>query len=83
MVTDRPYNPHRTCGKLDHKMGCDCDLKTPLDRAVSEAMAKEGVRWAEKTLNLLLQEKDAEIERLRSIISEYESVTYLGRNRKP
>ncbi len=22
-------DPHRTCGKLDHKMGCRCDLKEP------------------------------------------------------
>jgi hypothetical protein len=31
----------------------------------------------------VIKERDEEIERLRAIINEYESVTYLGRNRKP
>lgn len=28
----KPANPHRTCGRLDHKMGCDCDLKKPAEQ---------------------------------------------------
>jgi hypothetical protein len=31
----KPANPHRTCGRLDHKMGCDCDLKKPAEQVAT------------------------------------------------
>lgn len=33
-------NPHRTCGKLRHKMGCECDLSPTREQRL-EGLVKE------------------------------------------
>lgn len=70
-MTDRPYK--ETVTKLQELCYAKKGIFLPdwLSAAIEAAIAKA------------VQEKDQEIERLRNIITEYESIQYLGRNRKP
>jgi hypothetical protein len=74
-MTDRPYQ------KIAER--CFSDNGWTFYGVMGESLGRRCIASIEAAIAQAVLEKDEEITRLKNIISEYESITYLGRNRKP